>query len=1046
MIGKYDFKEVELGVLKFWKDNDIYKKAKDRNKAKKEFYFLDGPPYTSGKVHIGTAWNKALKDMVLRGKRMHGYDVWDRAGYDMHGLPVERQIMEKLGQKYKEDTEKYGVDKFVQQCQEFAVKNLKLMNDDFKRIGVWMDFDDAYMSISPSFIDGEWWLIKKAHQKKRLYEGFRTVHWCKDCATGLAKHELEYQNVNETSIFVKMPVRGKKDEYFIIWTTTPWTIPINIAIMVNPDYDYVKCDVDGEKWWVAKALAGAFIQGVANKKLKIIEEVKGEKLAGTKYTSPFFDDIPELKKIDKKSKNAFTIILSKEYVDTTAGTGLVHNATGGGPEDYEVGHSYGIPPFNYLDQYGIAPDNVGVLSGFEAKKDDHKIVDELRKRKLLIDTTEVEHDYPHCWRCKQPVIFRTTKQWFFKVEDLKEKMIKLNNKIKWVPEAAFNAFDSWLKNLRDNSITKQRYWGTPLPVWKCNKCKDYVVVGSIKELEKLSKQKVENPHKPWIDEITIECKKCKKDMKRIPDILDVWVDAGTTSWNCLDYPAKKDLFKKYFPADFILEGKDQIRGWFNLLHVASVVSMGKPCFKNCYMHGFIQDSQGRKMSKSAGNHITPDEIIDKHGADTLRFYMIGGANAGVDLNYNFEDMKIKFKNLDILWNLHKYLIDYSNNAGINPIKLDPKKIGDEERFMLSKLNSGIREVTHMFEEYRLDEIPWVIEEVILELSRTYIQLVRDKLSVGTEDEKRVVLYTIWTVLYESIKMLAIVCPFITEAIYQNFKKEFGLKEESVHFFDWPRCDETMINKEIEEDFAVYSGVVQAVLYTREKCQLGVRWPVKEVVVVTEDKGVRRSVEKVDSLIKVQTNVKEIVVKDRVDFVNLSVRADFKQMGPDFGALAPKIIAKMNNDSPNTILKSIEKEGKFVVEVDGKKCNIVKEHLIVQRDVKDPYVENSMKGGFVYLNKDRNEELEAEGYAREIMRLVQSLRKDSGLQKADRISLFIKVDSELDDMLKGWEKQIKEKVGAKQMMISSKDPSKKHKFDTTKKIKGKSISVMFDLVT
>src|SRR3989344_597209 len=595
MIQNYDAVKLEPEILEFWKKNNIYEKAKEKNKGKKKFYFLDGPPYTSGKVHLGTAWNKSLKDSVLRYKRMQGFDVWDRAGYDMHGMPTEQAVEKNLGIKNKDEIPNFGIANFVRECKEFAITNLMAMNNDFKRIGVWMDFENPYKSVDNNYMEGEWWLIKKAYENDRLYEGEKTMHWCFSCATSLAKHELEYENVKDDSIFVKFQVKGKENEFLIIWTTTPWTIPFNLGVMVNPNLDYVRAKVGNETWIVAKSLAAPFISGVADKKFEIIEEFKGNDLLGLKYIHPFENEISQFKELEKKHPKVHTVVLSEEYVDTSAGTGLVHMAPGCGPEDYEVGHRNDIPPFNTLTEQGIFDDSIPFLAGIKAKG-------------VLIAKTKVEHDYAHCWRCKNPVIFRTTTQWFFKIEDLKGKMRELNKGIKWIPDfAGSRNFDNWLSNLRDNGITRQRYWGTPMPIWRCNQCKEFVVIGSIDELKKLAVRIPEDLHKPWIDEVTIKCK-CGHKKERIPNILDVWIDAGSASWNCLDFPRRKDLFDKLYPADFILEGIDQIRGWFNLLFVASMIAMDNVSFKSVYMHGFINDAQGRKMSKSLGNYILPQEV------------------------------------------------------------------------------------------------------------------------------------------------------------------------------------------------------------------------------------------------------------------------------------------------------------------------------------------------------------------------------------------------------------------------------------------------------
>ena len=1041
---KYEPLIHEPEILKFWKDKRIYEKAKESNKGKKKFYFLDGPPYTSGKVHLGTAWNKSLKDSILRYKRMQGFDVLDRAGYDMHGLPTENATEKELGIKNKKEIKKFGVDKFTKACKDLSIRNMKIMNQDFQRLGVWMDFENAYQSVKKVFIDGEWWLVKKAHEKKRLYEGLRSMAWDWKDQTTLAKHELEYKNIKDKSIYVKMKVKGKNNEFLIIWTTTPWTIAFNLGIMVNPQLDYVKCKVNNEYWIVAKVLASAFISSIAGKKFDIVEEFKGKKLEGLEYQHPFYEELKEhYDKIKKYHPKTHTVVLSEEYVETSSGSGLVHMAPGCGPEDYEVGHRNNLPAWNLVKEDGTYGDDMGSFAGKHAIKDNQTFTEYLKKKNVVVAEQEVEHSYPHGQRSHQPVIFKATKQWFFKVEDIKESMIKENNKIRWVPKAGYNAFNSWLENLRDNSISKQRYWGTPLPIWRnIDDPDDYIVIGSTKELEKLSGKEVKEPHIPWIDEIIIE--KDSKKYKRVPDILDVWVDAGSASWNSLNFPLNQKDFKKYFPADFILEGKDQIRGWFNLLHVTSMLSMGKRSFNAVYMHGFINDAMGRKMSKSLGNYILPEEVIGKYGADTLRYYMISGTNPGLDLNYNFEDMKVKFRNLTVLWNLHNYLIDLANNSNTNPkdFKIRKDRFSTEEKYIFSKLNSTIRKATKLFEDYKLNETPLIVEELFLKLSRTYIQLTRDK---STSDDKKVVLYTVYNVLMEALKMFAPIAPLITEKVYQNLKKEFSLEEESIHHFEWPKYDEKLINKELENEMEGIGNILQTIFSLREKIQLGVRWPLQEAVIVTKDEKTIKAAEKLKEIIKKQANIKELDIQQSLPDIKLNIKADYSQLGPDFGKKAPQIIAKLTSESPEAILAHIEKEGKYTINLGKEKANIVKEHIIVTRQVPAPYVEGNFKNGFIYLNKDVDEELEAEGYVRELMRRVQELRKKAGLKKTDRISLFIKTDEELKDTLNNFYSAIKGKVGAQTLKISNLKPSKKHKYESKEKVRDKKFELFLDKV-
>ncbi len=1046
MPTKYDFNAVESSIASFWEENQIYQKVKDKNKGKEKFYFLDGPPYTSGKVHIGTAWNKALKDCILRYKRMKGLDVWDRAGYDMHGLPTENATQKKLGLKSKDDILSLGVPKFIEECKTLCIENMHMMNKDFERMAVWMDFENAYQSITKEFMEGEWWLIKQAHEKGRLYEGLRTMTWCPLSESALAKHELEYKTVIDTSIFVKFKVKDSDNEFLVIWTTTPWTIPFNLAVMVNPELDYVKAKVGDEVWIVASTLAGVFINGVADKQYEVVDTVKGSALEGVEYEHPLHADLQShYDSIKAKAPKTHTVLMSSEYVDTSAGSGLVHCAPGCGPEDYEVGYRNGIPPFNTLSPKGVFDDSMGRFAGFVAKTDDAKFIEALDTIGALIAQTEVEHEYPHDWRYHSPVIFRTTKQWFFKIEDLKEKMIEENNKIKWVPTAAYNAFNSWLTHLRDNSISKQRYWGTPLPIWRnIDDESDYIVVGSAKELEELSGKSVDDLHMSYVDSIEIE--RDGKKYKRVPDVLDVWVDAGTVSWNCLDYLKDPSLFNEMFPADFILEGKDQIRGWFNLLMIASMIALDKPSFTHVYMHGFVQDAKGRKMSKSLGNYILPEEVISEYGADTLRYYTIGGTNAGVDLNYNFEDMKVRHKNLTVLWNVHHYLIDLCKNYNLDPTTtVDRSSYSREENYIFSVLHSTIEKVTAAYEEYRLDAVPDLIQNLYLELSRTYIQLIRDKAALGSIADKQLVVHTLYEVLLVTLQMFSTIAPFVCEQMYLNLKSSFGLSEESIHLHEWPSSDPSLIDASLEAEMSTAQNVIQSILAGREKLQRGVRWPIKEVIVIAKDDKVSENVMKMQDLICSQTNVKSLRVAHRLGNIKYKVKADFKTLGPDFGEHAVSIIAKISQESAETIIKNLENNNQHTVRLDDKIVELKKEHLIIERIPPDHLEEAAFRQGFVYLNRDVDDELEAEGFSRELMRRVQSLRKKAGLEKKDSIALVVKADSELVEMFKKWEIGIAEKVGASKIKISTENPAKKMENNSTEKVQGKEFSIWLEKI-
>ncbi|HLD79173.1 MAG TPA: isoleucine--tRNA ligase [Candidatus Nanoarchaeia archaeon] len=1038
----YNPQQLEPQILEFWKKNKILDSLRKRNKKGKKFYFLDGPPYTSGKFHLGHAWNYALKDITLRYKRMQGLKVWDRNGFDVHGLPTEHKVMEKFGLKTKEDIQKFGLDKFMQECEKFCLEMAEVMTKDLQRMGVTVDTSNPYMALKSEFMEGEWALIKKAWENKRLYFGEKVLTWCQHCETAVAKHECEYKKVKDTSIYVKFNLKKKKDEFLIIWTTTPWTIPFNLAVMAGPDIEYVKVQVGKEKWIVAKELAGKLLS-LLNEEVRIIEEFKGKKLEGLEYSHPFEKIIPTYAELKKKHPKVHTVILSKEFVDTSTGTGLVHSAPGCGPEDQEACKPYHIPPFNPIAENGIFPKILGPFAGLKAKINDHQFIEALEKENALLKKIKVEHEYPHCWRCRNPVVFRITHQWFFKVEDLREKMLKENKRVHWVPDTAKNAYESWVGNLKDNSISRQRYWGTPLPIWHCLKCNNFKVIGSRQELKKEAGKIPANLHLPWIDQVTIHCKKCNQAMNRVPDVIDVWVDAGTASWNCLDNDPQK--IKEWFPADFISEAKEQTRLWFSMLSIVSYLYFGKNSFKNVYVYGMLNDFQGQKMSKSLGNVISPYELIDKHGVDVMRFYMCQN-RSGQDINFTWEECKAKVRSLLVLWNTHKLLITLSKETGINPFSLKTaaveKDFALEEKYIFSRLHSVMKEITGLLDEYRLDETIAPLEGLFLGLSRTYIQMIREK-SVGSYEEKKVCVYTIGQVLLESIKMFSIIAPFISEAMYLNLKEQFKLKEESIMHYSWPKADTKKINKKLEEQISLAQEIIQAGLHAREKAKLGVRWPVKEVQVISENPAIKGVVSKLQDVLCSQLNAKEVVTAAHSTEMQYKVKPDYAQIGPAYGKLSPQIIAKLALDSPQTIVNHLQKKGKYIFTIDNQQVEISKEMLFIEREAPHNYQLSEFKDVTVLVNTERTEELEAEGYAREVARNVQDLRKKAGMQKTDKIVLYLKVSHGMHKMLLSLKSEIQLKIGAPVFDLVLAAPGRKYKHTDSFKVKEKEFTAYFE---
>lgn len=957
--------EVEASIRAYWRAQHVRERLTERAINAKPFTFIDGPPYTSGKVHVGTAWNKSLKDMVLRFKRMQGFAVFDRAGYDMHGLPTEHAVMKKLGLHTNEDIERFGYDNFTRECREWCLTTMRTMNADFEKLGVWMDFENAYQPITREFTNGVWHLIATAHKNGRLYEGLRPMAWDPVFQTACAKHELIYETVVDQSIYVKFRVlhNGKQtNEHLIIWTTTPWTIPWNLAIMVHPDVEYVKAKIGNEVWIIAADRASALITDRIHEEFTILETFKGSKIVGVHYEHPLASivDFAELK---KKHPNIHTVVASTEYVDTVSGSGLVHCAPGCGPEDYEVGIAHNLPPWNLVGGDGSFP---APFEGLKARTDDASFIRLLEEHGAIAAKERYTHEYAHSERSKAPIIYKTTTQWFFKVSDLRPRMLEAIEQMQWQPESAYNAFRSWIENLRDNSITKQRFWGTPVPIWRNTKTGEILVISSLEELETLSGVVVADQHKPFIDEITIPSQLHPGTvLTRIPDVLDVWVDAGSASWNALDYPANKLLIQTHFPADFILEGRDQIRGWFNLMLVAGYLAFDAPSFQSVYLHGFINDAQGRKMSKSLGNYIVPEEVLPLYGVDAFRAYMIGATAPGLDLNYNIDDLANTAKNLNVLWNTVQYFVELCEQNDLTP---SFTATGDEEeRYLLSRMASVTKAATEALNEYHLPTIPRLAEQFYLEISRTYIQLVREK---AAGEEKQLVADTLYTTLTRVLTLFAPVAPFITEALWQDINR-VARTTGSVHEQLWPSVEVQLLDEELESVFATVQQCIGAGLACREKLKLGIRWPLAKAVIMHPDTRLHAY----EAILKRHLNVKNIYWNDS----QLSAARIIK---PNFGTIA-KTYAKDTSTVARLISEHKPHAGQVI---EG--FVIHPEHMSASYGDAQGYALSAFNEGAVYLSEERSEELIEEGYARELLRKVQSLRKDLGLQKRDKIELHI----------------------------------------------------------
>jgi len=1003
----------EPEILDFWEKKKIYDKIKKKISKGKVYRFLDGPPYTTGKIHLGHAWNYSLKDTYRRYLRMRGFNVHDQPGFDTHGLPIENKVEKKLGIKNKHEiVEKIGVAKFVKECQDFAYENMHPMIKDFKRLGVSMDWEHPYMSLHQNYLEGSWWALKQAWKNGYLYKGLKSNTWCPRCATSLAKHELVYRHTRDNSIFVKFPIANKKDEYLLVWTTTPWTIPFNLFVMVNPKLEYVKAKTENETLIVANDLAEK-VFGMMDKKYKIISKFKGSKLKDLKYKHPLVNHIPALRDLTKL-KNAHKIILSEEFVSAKDGTGLVHGAPGCGPEDFEVGKKNNLPPFNELDEHGHYSEKMGEFAGYKAREDDEKFIGAFENLGIIALQQLYEHDYATCWRCNTDVIYKATDQWFLATSKLKKTMLKENTKINWNPDWAGNRqFKDWLTNLEDWNISRQRFWGIPLPIWICEICDETIVVESAQELKKLKANVPEDLHKPWIDEVKLKCRKCTGKMSRVPDVLDVWLDSGSAPWASTN--------EHTYVADIILEGKDQIRGWFNSLNSLSMVARKNASFKSVFMHGFINDSQGRKMSKSEGNVISPYEVFDKYGADAFRFYVLGASKPGLDLNYNFPDIEVKVSNLMVLWNTHKYLIESVKLAKVNVTKLKANKLRVEDKYMLSRSNSTVKKVTDLFEKHYFNEIPIEIENLFLELSRWYIKATRER------DDSNII-YVMYQVLMDILKMLAPLTPFIAEKIYQNFRKEFGLTEESVHLLEWANVDEKIIDTKLENEIQLLQKLVSDILALREKVKRGLRWPIKDILIVTKSVKLKKAIASQKELVKDMTNVVNIITDIKLpEGVTRDIKPDYKKLAPKFKAETADAITKLHRSSHQKIFEQLDLEGFYTFKFQDTEYDLPKEDFIIEKKMPENMTALEGENYELFAYTDETAEMIASGFAREFTRAIQALRKKAGLQKQDKIPVVVFASTNVIGILQNYLPEILKKTSAKKLDFSDKHDieSKKH---------------------
>ena len=1028
--GQYKAQEVENQVREFWESREIYNKTRAQRIGGKKLFFVDGPPYTTGKIHMGTAWNKVIKDSVLRYSSMNGREVKDRAGWDMHGLPIEVKVEESFGFKNKKDIETYGVSKFIDRCKEFALRQKDDMTSQFKALGAWLDWKDPYMTLKNEYIEAAWWALKRANERGLLEKGLRVVNWCPRCETAIADAEVEYWDEKDSSIYVKFPVEGQPGTYIVIWTTTPWTIPANVGVAVNPTFEYsrVRAFKDGQVdiLIMASDLVESVLKEGRYKDYELLERLSAEEMQNLKYQHPLVDLVPRQASI---SHGVYTA----DFV-TAENTGCVHIAPGHGLEDFELGMEKEMDVFCPVGPDGRYTEEAGLkYDGKYVREANGEVTLDLANRGLLLASGDLVHRYGHCWRCKTPVIFIATSQWFLKIADLRQEMLDEVSKITWYPDWAGSArFSDWISGARDWCISRQRYWGIPLPIWICQSCGKMDVIGTASELEEKSGQKVPELHRPDVDNVSIKCS-CGGEMKRVPDVFDVWFDSAVASWATLHFPREKKEFEKWWPADFITEGHDQTRGWFYSQLGASMVSFGRAPYKSVLMHGFTLDEQGRKMSKSIGNVVNPGEVIDKFGADTLRLYVLGANAPWEDLHFGWEAVENVNRMLNIFWNAYRFPLPYMVLDGFDASKADlslyKESLRPEDRWILSRVNSLIDEVDRGMKTYELHRIVRALTEFILEdLSRWYIQLVRPRTWIEQDDPDKLAAYgTIYEVMVTLCKVMAPFTPFLSETIYQNLVR--GLDEnapQSVHMCDWPKAREDLIDRRLEESMAAVREISEAASNARQKAGRKLRWPVSEII-VSPSKDVL-DLSGLEAVLKGQTNSKKITVlapggKPRM---NLEMSPVYKKIGPVFKGEAQKVIAALKEADPFRVKSEMDssktgQEGEPVrsdLTFQGKTYTVTDEMVEFKEIPPENLSLAEFSRGAVYVDVALTPELQAEGYSREIIRRIQDMRKELDLKVEDRIGAAVEIDDEsILDLVQSQKDYIAGEVRAYSLEIS-----------------------------
>ncbi|MCJ2519408.1 MAG: isoleucine--tRNA ligase [Candidatus Thermoplasmatota archaeon] len=1017
---------LEERIRSLWDEGKLYERTKEHRMGGERFAFVDGPPYTTGSVHVGTARNKIIKDTVLRWLRMRGYNVRDQPGYDMHGLPIEVLVERSLGITNKREIEEeLGVSNFVETCREYSLECLEKMTEEFKDLGVWMDWDRPYMTITNDYIESAWWTLSRANEKGLLARSKRSLEWCPRCETPVAGYEIEFWDKTDPSIYVRFPLMDGSGS-LLIWTTTPWTLPANLAVAVNPSYTYAwvryKAVGGEESVWVVEQSVDSVMKAAGIKEYEVLKRADGSDLVGLHYRHPLLDEVA----IQGTFKGDWVHrVLSSDTV-TTEFTGLVHTAPGHGPEDFEIGLKHQLEPLSPLDDRGHFTAEGGRYEGMSTDEANEAILGDLRTSGLLFHEEEILHRYGHCWRCHTPILYRATDQWFLQVTQIKERMISEVARVRWTPDwaGAARQYD-WVVNARDWTISRQRYWGIPMPVWECPEG-HIRVVASAEELKGGEGYKEGmDLHRPWIDRVRLGCEECGEVMTRVPDILDVWFDSAVASWASLGYPKNQEEFRQWWPCPWITEAHDQTRGWFYSQLGAGVVAFDRCPYDSVLMHGWVWPPDGEAFSKSRGDALTPQDVVAKYGRDALRLYELKAAPPWDDFAFRWEEVRNAHRTLNILWNVHRFSTLYMSLDAFDPSKHPVVELmgsmKPEDRWMLSRLQTVISEVAQGLSSYQLHKAARSLANLVVrDISRWYVRLVRDRTWVEGENLSKLCAYR---VLYDSLitvaKLLAPMSPFIAEAIYGDL----GGPLPTVHMEDWPSPSVELRDEPLEEMMSKARLFVEEVGRLRQTRSYKLRWPVARVVLIPRDTDTKISLEELKDILIDQANAKVVDILEPEEAWP-ELRSVLKPIdaviGKKYKSWLPAIVDTLSRAEPEEVRLAVER-GAYEVQVQGKPVQITAKMVRFEEELPEGFGGGSTPEGEVYVDFRRTPVIVAECFTRELVRRVQQMRKEMELSVEDYVGTEVQCSERLRGFFEEWRDYVCTETRTRTLSLKAREP-------------------------